>query len=69
VRLAELAAEGLYIVQEAEARPCGAARGVLVGHRVAEARQQPLLVALHDRPIEVPNRLLARLLEGPQDLA
>ena len=52
-------------------RPVRAARrgGVLVGHRVAEARQQPLLVALHDRPVEPPHGLLARLLEGPQHLA
>ncbi len=64
----ELPAKSLYIVEEPETRPCSAARGVLVGHRVAEARQQPLLVALHDRPVEVPNRLLARLLEGPKNL-
>src|SRR5439155_9514753 len=41
---------------------------ILVSHRVAEARQQPLLVTLHDRPIEVPNRLSARLLESQHDL-
>ena len=52
----------------AEAGPRGAVCGVLVGHRVAEAGQQPLLVALHDRPVEPAHGLLAGLLEGPQHL-
>ena len=65
---AELLAEGLQVLEDAEAGPCGAACGVLVGHRVAEARQQPLLVALHDRPVEPAHGLLAGLLEGPQHL-
>ena len=65
---AELLAEGLHVLEEAEAGLGGAACGVLVGHRVAEARQQPLLVALHDRPVEAAHRLLAGLLEGPQHL-
>ena len=68
VSAAEPLAEGLQVVEEAEAGPGGAACGVLVGHRVAEARQQPLLVALHDRPIEPAHGLLAGLLEGPQHL-
>ena len=65
---AEPLAEGLHVLEDAEAGPCGAACGVLVGHRVAEARQQPLLVALHDRPVEPAHGLLAGLLEGPQHL-
>ena len=65
---AEPLAQGLQVLQEAEAGQGGAACGVLVGHRVAEAGQQPLLVALHDRPIESENGLLAGLLEGPQHL-
>jgi len=36
----------------AETGSRGAPCGVLVGHRVAEARQQPLLVALHDGAVE-----------------
>ena len=68
VLAAEPLAEGLQVLEDAEAGPCGAACGVLVGHRVAEARQQPLLVALHDRPVERPHGLLAGLLEGPQHL-
>ena len=65
---AEPLAEGLQVLEDAEAGQRGAACGVLVGHRVAEAGQQPLLVALHDRPVEPANGLLAGLLEGPQHL-
>ena len=65
---AELLAEGLQVLEEAEAGPCGAACAVLVSHRVAEAHQQTLLVALHDRPVKPAHRLLAGLLEGPQHL-
>ena len=65
---AEPLAEGVQVLEDAEAGPRGAVRGVLVGHRVAEAGQQPLLVALHDRPVELAHRLLAGLLERPQHL-
>ena len=65
---AEPHAEGLHLLEDAEAGPCGASCGVLVGHRVAEARQQPLLVTLHDGAVERAHGLLACPLEGPQHL-
>ena len=65
---AEALAQRLQALQEAEAGQGGAVCGVFVGHRVAEAGQQPLLAALHDGPIESVNCLLAEQLEGSQHL-
>ena len=62
---AEPPAQGVQLLQDDEPGPRGAVRGVLVGHRVAEAGQQPLLAALHDRPVAPADGLLAGLLEGP----
>ncbi len=45
---------------------CAARRGVLEGHRVAEAHQHALIVALNDRPVESAHGLLASLLEVSQ---
>jgi len=57
--------EALQVLEEAQGGPRGAACSVLVSHRVAEAHQHTLLVALHDRPITSAPRLLADLPEGP----
>ena len=57
-------AQGLQVLEEVEAGSCGADCSVFVGHRIAEAHQQPLLVALDDRPVEPAHRLLAGLLKG-----
>ena len=62
---AEPLAQGVQVLQDGEPGSRGAVCGVLVGHRVAEAGQEPLLAALHDRPIALANGLLAGLLEGP----
>ena len=62
---AEPRAEGLHLPEDAEAGPNGASCGVLEGHRVAEACQQPLLVTLHDGAVEGAHGLLACSLEGP----
>ena len=51
------------MLQEVEAGPCGPSCGVLVGYRIAEARQQPLLVTLHDGAVELRIRP-ARTLPG-----
>ena len=44
-------------------------RAVLVCHGIAETRQQALLVALHDCPIEPAHHLFASLLKGAQHLS
>jgi hypothetical protein len=62
---AEPLAQGVQVLQHVEPGPRGTLRGVLEGHRVAEAGQEPLLAALHDCPIELANGLLASLLEVP----
>jgi len=56
--------ERLHVLEHVEARVCGAACSVLVCHRVAEACQQALLVALHDSAAEPMNCLRAFLLES-----
>ena len=63
---AKLFAQAVQCREEAEADTRGAACAVLVSDRVAEARQQPLLVTLHDRAVEPEHDLLAGALEGPQ---
>ena len=62
---AEPLAQGVQVLQDGEPGSRGTVGGVLVGHRVAEAGQEPFLAALHDRPIVLANGLLAGLLEGP----
>jgi hypothetical protein len=67
-RVAGLTAECFEIVEELESHFGGAAGGVLVSHRIAETRQQPLLIALHDRSVEPAHRLVTRALEGTKGL-
>ena len=62
---AEPLAQGVQVLEDVEPGSRGTVRGVLVGHRVAEAGQEPFLAALHDRPIALANGLLAGLLECP----
>ena len=56
-------AESLHVIEDVEARVCGAARSVLVSHRVAEACQHALLIALHDGATE-PMRVARSLVDG-----
>ena len=53
-------------LHDREAGSGSAAGGVLVRHREPEARQQPLVAALHDGAPELSDRLFARFLEVPQ---
>ncbi len=65
---AGLFAEDFQVFEESQAGPGGPARAVLVSHRIAETHEKPLLVALYDRPVKLAHRLLACLLETPQQL-
>src|SRR5262249_42270185 len=68
-KVAELLTNRRYFADEPEACVGSATGRVLVGDRVSEAHKQPLLIALHDRPVGVPDGPLARLLKRPKDLS
>jgi hypothetical protein len=59
----QLFVQGLQRVHEAERAPGSAACRILERHRIAEARQQPMLVTLHQGAVELAHRRCANLLE------
>ena len=62
----QLPADRLEILDDAKAGCRGAPGRVLVGDRIAEARQQAVLVAFHDDAVQALHRSLAGLLERPE---
>ena len=62
----QLPADRLEILDDAEAGGRGAPGRVFVGDRIAETRQQAVLVAFHDDAVQALHRSLAGLLERPE---